>query len=110
MEILETLLEHKANVNIQGGQFGSALQAAAYYGRFEMVNLLLENGANPNTKGGRFGCALTAAEKSKSRGIRDEIVRLLVSYGAVGTPPSKHEHERWVLTPGGWTWLPKDSL
>lgn len=111
MQIFKLLLEKRASLNIQGDEFGSAIQAAAFYGRTELANVLLENGANPNTKGGRFGCALNAARKSKvARSVREEMVRLLVAYGPEEYPPSGHELERWVLTPGGWTWLPPDSL
>ena len=76
------LLEKKANLNIQGGEFGSAVEAAAFYGRTELANLLLENGAKPNTKGGRFGCALNVVKKPRvASGVREEMVRLLVHMG-----------------------------
>ncbi|KAL8713291.1 MAG: hypothetical protein Q9220_002490 [cf. Caloplaca sp. 1 TL-2023] len=113
LDVFKMLLDRRANVNIQGGEHGCALGAAAYHGQVEMVELLLEHGANPYIRGGRFGCVVSSAKKSQaSPKFREEIVRLLESYGAEG-PISKHmphEHDRWVLTPGGWVWLPQDSL
>jgi ankyrin repeat protein len=43
--IVELLLEAGANVNAQGGKFGSALNAARKLGRNEIVQILLEAGA-----------------------------------------------------------------
>ncbi|KAL8690506.1 MAG: hypothetical protein Q9218_004065 [Villophora microphyllina] len=111
--IFKMLLDRGANVNIQGGEHGSALGAAAFYGQAEMVDSLLEYGANPYIRGGRFGCVLSSARKSKaSVKVKENIVRLLQSYGAEepATQHMPHEHDRWVLTPGGWVWLPQDSL
>ena len=104
-----SLLERMANVDVPEGEHGSALNAAALLGHIEMVQLLLEYGANPHIRGGRLGCVLSSARKSHvpSR-KKEEIIKLLVSYGA--TEPSNerlfHEHDRWALMPGGWVWLP----
>ncbi|KAL8637028.1 MAG: hypothetical protein Q9228_005656 [Teloschistes exilis] len=111
--MFKMLLDRGAYVNIQGGEYGSALSTAAYFGQVEMLDLLLEYGANPYTRGGRFGCVLSSARKSKaSVKVKEDMIRLLKSYGAE-EPVSEdmpHEHDRWVLTPGGWVWLPQDSL
>ncbi|KAI4242543.1 MAG: hypothetical protein LQ352_007210 [Teloschistes flavicans] len=111
--LFKMLLDRGAYVNIQGGEYGSALSAAAYLGQAGMLDLLLEYGANPYIRGGRFGCVLSSARKSKaSAKVKEDIIRLLKSYGA--EEPIKedmpHEHDRWILTPGGWVWLPQDSL
>jgi ankyrin repeat protein len=37
-----------------GGKYGTALQAASYRGKLEIVALLLEKGTNPNVQGARF--------------------------------------------------------
>lgn len=42
-DIFEILLQQKADVTIAGGDYGSALGAAAYFGRLEMVNELLNH-------------------------------------------------------------------
>ena len=72
--ICETLLDNGAEVNIQGGHFGDALQAAvvglldrdSHYAsgiREYIIRLLLERGTDINAKGGGYyGDALTAAE------------------------------------------------
>ncbi|KAI1169447.1 ankyrin repeat-containing domain protein [Nemania sp. FL0916] len=49
------------NVNAVGGLFGSALQAAAYFGKTKTVELLLQKGADVNVRGGKYGSALNAA-------------------------------------------------
>lgn len=75
------LLEHcpDINVNAQGGFFGSALQAAAYFGRNLLVKLLLDKGANINVRGGNYQSALNAAVV---RGCWD-LVEILLKAGAI---------------------------
>jgi len=67
LDIVNTLLENKADPNLQGkaipswttsclmyssdGYYGSALQAACAKGEFNIVNTLLENKADPNLQG-----------------------------------------------------------
>jgi ankyrin repeat protein len=52
------LLEKRADVNAQGGEYGNALQAASYQGDKAVVRLLLDKGADVNTQGRRRGNAL----------------------------------------------------
>lgn len=49
------------DVNAQGGEYGSALQAAAWSGQTESIKLLIEKGAHVNVRGGKYGSALNAA-------------------------------------------------
>lgn len=49
------------DVNVQGGEYGSALQAAAWSGQAESIKLLIEKGAHVNVRGGKYGSALNAA-------------------------------------------------
>ncbi|KAL5085108.1 hypothetical protein Trisim1_010896 [Trichoderma cf. simile WF8] len=49
------------DVNVLGGLFGSALQAAAYSGQTPTISLLLNRGAHANVRGGKYGSALNAA-------------------------------------------------
>lgn len=49
------------DVNVPGGLFGSALQAAAYSGQTPTIGLLLNRGARVNARGGKYGSALNAA-------------------------------------------------
>jgi len=46
--MLALLLGNPVNVNLQGSEFGTGLQAATFLGQTEMVSLLLELGANVN--------------------------------------------------------------
>ncbi|KAK2603444.1 hypothetical protein QQS21_004395 [Conoideocrella luteorostrata] len=55
------LIHNGADVNTQGGYYGSVLQAASYRGHQEIVQLLLDEGADVNAQGGYYGSALQAA-------------------------------------------------
>jgi hypothetical protein len=72
------LAKEGAEVNVQGGSFGNALQAASYRGHQEIVELLLEKGAEVNAQGGRYGNALQAASARREQ----EIAKLLLEKGA----------------------------
>ncbi|CAG8015090.1 unnamed protein product [Penicillium olsonii] len=76
--LVRHLLEHGADVNAQGGDYGNALQAASVHGHTELVQILLDHGADTNTKGGLYGTALQAA----SLNGHIEIVQILLEYGA----------------------------
>jgi ankyrin repeat protein len=56
--VVRLLLDRGANVNAQGGRYGSALQAALYGGHESVVRLLVERGADVNAQGGEYGNAL----------------------------------------------------
>jgi hypothetical protein len=72
------LIEKGADIDAQGGRFGTALQAASFFGYESIVNLLLDHGANVNIQGDRYGTALEAAS---CHGF-ESIVKLLLDYGA----------------------------
>ncbi|KAJ5919300.1 hypothetical protein N7466_010243 [Penicillium verhagenii] len=72
--VVELFLGAGADVNTQGGRYGTALQAAASFGRTEIVRLLLNAHANVNAQGGHYGNALQAAVYYENL----EIVRLLL--------------------------------
>ncbi|KAK3351875.1 LOW QUALITY PROTEIN: ankyrin repeat-containing domain protein [Neurospora tetraspora] len=71
------LLQHGADVNAQGGLYGTALQAAAIYRQEEIVELLLKYGADVNAQGGIYGTALQAAATATK-----SLVALLLAHGA----------------------------
>ncbi|KAI8939798.1 hypothetical protein NX059_003537 [Plenodomus lindquistii] len=77
-EMATLLLDKGADVNAQGEQFGSALQAALEGGNKEITMLLLDKGADVNAQGGQFSSALQAA----SAGGNKEITMLLLDKGA----------------------------
>lgn len=62
LDMIKDLLDAHADVNIHGGPFGSALQAAALSGNAQVVQRLLENGALVNHTGGEYGTALRIAQ------------------------------------------------
>ncbi|KAK7031953.1 ankyrin [Favolaschia claudopus] len=59
--IVQLLLESGAEVNVQGGYYGTALQAAAINGSENIMQMLLDRGAEANIEGGEYGSALQAA-------------------------------------------------
>ncbi|KAK1579135.1 LOW QUALITY PROTEIN: uncharacterized protein LY79DRAFT_593036 [Colletotrichum navitas] len=77
-ETAKQLILKGADVNTQGGLYGSALWDACFRGHKEVVQLLLSNGADVNAKGGHHGNALRAA----CFGGNIEVVQLLLSNGA----------------------------
>lgn len=71
--IVQMLLDRGADVNAQGGGYGSALQAASARGYDKIVQTLLDRSADISAQGGKHGNALQAA----SFGDHDNIVRVL---------------------------------
>jgi hypothetical protein len=80
-------VDNDADMNLQGGEFGSTLQAASFGGHLDIVKLLVDRGANVNVEGGRFGDALRAASFGSDAFeivkllLGDELVELLVEQG-----------------------------
>ena len=77
-EMVQVLLYHGADVNFQGGFFGTALQAASYEGHEKVAQILLDHGADVNFQGGCFGSALQAA----SHKGHEKVVQILLDHGA----------------------------
>ena len=73
-----SLEEIKVKVDVVGGFYGTALQAAARRGHEKIVQLCLDHGADVNTVGGHYGTALQAAAE---RGT-EKIMQLLLDHKA----------------------------
>jgi ankyrin repeat protein len=83
------------DVNVQGGIFGSALQAAAYSGQALSVKMLLERKASVDVRGGKYRSALNGAIV----GGHWDIVEILLEAGA--TPDcdlQEQPDEEWLQT------------
>ncbi|KAF2994958.1 hypothetical protein E8E13_002790 [Curvularia kusanoi] len=80
VETAQILIHHQADINVQGGQYGSPLQAASVVGSEQLVKLLLDNNADVNTQPehGFCGQALQAA----SFWGHKEVVKMLLAAGA----------------------------
>ncbi|KAL6171520.1 hypothetical protein ACJQWK_02534 [Exserohilum turcicum] len=76
--MVELLLDKGTDINIQGGIYGNALQAASARGHETLVKLLLDKGADVNAQGGEYDNALQAA----SAAGHQSIVQLLLDNGA----------------------------
>ncbi|KAK3947728.1 ankyrin repeat-containing domain protein [Pseudoneurospora amorphoporcata] len=74
----DILAKEKIDINAQGGDYGTALQAASARGYKEVVEMLLDKGADVNAQGGYYGTALQAA----SAGGYKEVVEMLLDKGA----------------------------
>jgi hypothetical protein len=64
--IARLLLEAKADVNIEGGAYGSELHAASMKGHIEMARLLLREGAGVNTLGRILWQCITSSLDGRS--------------------------------------------
>ena len=82
VECIQLLLDKGADVNAEGGKYGTALQAAAgaYFNNIECIQLLLNKGANVNAEGGKYGTALQAAASKYFNNT--ECIQLLLNKGA----------------------------
>lgn len=78
--ICEVLIKRGIHINLQTGNYGSALAAAAFGGNAGVVEFLVQQGADVNMQLqiGNYGSALAAAALNKNI----EIVKFLVTHGA----------------------------
>jgi len=104
-EVVELLLNANANVNIHGGPFGSALQAAALSGKTRVVQILLENGALVNCADGGYGTALKIARDRLEDQKRDWPVAWKGDIDLYG--PRCYLSYSYLSVPLGAEWLGK---
>ncbi len=108
INIVELLLDANADVNIHGGLFGSALQAAALSGKANTVQVLLEHGASPGYAGGSYGTALEIAQNRLEDLKRTSFPRVwtgdLEDYGPHGYCAwiPRQEHTTRAIKPANW--------
>lgn len=76
-KIVEILLKHGADANVEGEEREVALHAAACGGYDDIVKILLKYGADINAEDGRFG---TALQRAVYEG-HEKIVEMLLKYG-----------------------------
>jgi ankyrin repeat protein len=76
--VVQTLLNAGADVNMQGGRYGNALQAASFQGGQRVVQMLLDAGADVNAQGGWYGTALQEASDRR----HEKVVQMLLEKGA----------------------------
>jgi ankyrin repeat protein len=72
--VVTKLLHNGADVNAEGGYYGSPIQAASARGHEGVVQLLIVNKANVNAEGGGYGSPIQAASAEG----HESIVRLLI--------------------------------
>jgi ankyrin repeat protein len=82
MEIVQLLLTHNTDVNMEGGWYGRPICAAAHSDSKQVLQVLLDRGADVNARSGRYGCALLSACHPQFGRIDGELVQLLLDNGA----------------------------
>jgi ankyrin repeat protein len=87
LKVLQLLLDQGASINSYGGDFGTALIAAAVAGRLALCELLLSRGADPNMSHKIAGniWEQTPVEAALRRGHHD-VVQLLFQTGNISMP------------------------
>ncbi|KAI6890008.1 hypothetical protein KC325_g46 [Hortaea werneckii] len=98
--VVKHLLQCGVDVNVQGGYYGNALQAASSAGHLEAIQLLLVGGADVNAEGGHFGSALQAAS---SAGHIEAMQLLLVGGADVNARSGEHRNAIQAASYGGYT-------
>ncbi|KAJ3545630.1 hypothetical protein NMY22_g2357 [Coprinellus aureogranulatus] len=88
--LVTKLLACGANVNLHGGSYSTALQAACDGGSLEVINLLLQHGADPNLRGGLWGSALHACAWYG----RADLARVLLEHKA--NPNITRPNDAWT--------------
>lgn len=86
--IVESLLRHQANVNIEGGRFGYPLHAACYNGHTGIMKMLMEHGADPSLG------SKNALEYAVLAGQQKSALQLLNGNLSIST---QEEYDRIVL-------------
>ncbi|KFZ00823.1 hypothetical protein V501_10436 [Pseudogymnoascus sp. VKM F-4519 (FW-2642)] len=97
--LLERLVDD-ANVNIQGGYYGQALQAAAVNQNHQCFEILLDHGADVHAQGGHFGNALQA---SAFVGCEDMVKALVDRNCNVNTKGGIFGNALYAASSGGHT-------
>ncbi|KAJ6477191.1 ankyrin repeat-containing domain protein [Mycena vitilis] len=104
--VVKFLIRQGADVNLQGGYYGTAIQAASSTGDPVALRLLLDAGADVQAEGGHFGSAVRAAEAES----HSDIIRLLASAGAQPSNEVKKQGGRANLFRGRKDSYDRDNL
>lgn len=88
LQMVQWLIESRAEVNTKNYYGWSPLILASYNGHLQMVKLLIENGANVNDKNDKGNTPLIAA----SFNGHEAIAQLLIDHGA---KVNEKNHEHW---------------
>ena len=92
------LLDRGADINTQGGNYGTALQVVCYRRIASIVQLLLNRSADVNIQGGEYENALQAALMfSPYSALNSQVVKMLWDAGVrLYTMPSAVHSEEYI--------------
>ncbi|KAG5800751.1 hypothetical protein H9Q69_000310 [Fusarium xylarioides] len=90
-DIADHLIKAGANVNDAAGDYGSALQAAAYKGYQAIAEMLIDNGADPTMEGGDYELPIIAAAARK----HVDVVKMFIDRNIVTKQQAKKAVD-WV--------------
>lgn len=90
ISVISTLINHGAEIDVQGGRHCSPLNAACFAGHADVVGKLLEHGASP-----RCGTAVVNALEAAYHGGREGVALRLLQNGRVLQTAA--DYERAVL-------------
>lgn len=98
LQIVNLLLQHKANPNLKDKQGFSPLHFAVIKGHHEVATLLLKSGANPNAENRKGETPLSLAVKYKNFKLVAELMAYVKpedpAASAVAKPLKKSKHTR----------------
>jgi ankyrin repeat protein len=77
MPIIEYLLDHAVDlVNYRDGKYHTALIAASYFDRLDVVTKLLDSGADFRFQGGQFRSVITAAAIKGNKALLEKFIKM----------------------------------
>ena len=90
IELVDIMLARGANINCEGGVYGTPLIMAAYKGNTEIVQALIDRGADVNIEFGYHGTALKAVSSPLSYKPIAISLAVVLHHKATGFPTYEH--------------------
>ncbi len=80
-QVMNMLINHGADPNARGGQYETALQAAAFHGCLTNIRFLLSVGAAPTIEGGQHESPLNASmAEEKHYHVANHLERYIAAW------------------------------
>lgn len=92
-EIIKLLLKNGVDVNAKGGEYGSAVQIATYWGHKHIVRHLVEARADVSAQWGSYGSTLQEAVLRKDPDILELLIEAGLDVNTVIDAGTRYEHK-----------------